>query len=113
MKKKKQPKKDGTEEQDAPGPIGAEPLTADGVDLVFVVDATASMGQFLVSLTSSFVQIISIAQVTRAFERIRIVTYYDYSDPKQTVWSPWVTSWDQLSKFVSELKPMVNRIITK
>lgn len=106
MKKKKPVKKE--EEQDVPRPTGAEPLTADGVDLVFVVDATASMGQFLVSLTSSFVQIISIAQVTRAFERIRIVTYHDYSDPKQTVWSPWVTSWDQLSKFVSELKPMVD-----
>ncbi len=110
MKKKKAKKP--VEEAEQPVPLGAEPKIENGVDLVFVVDGTASMGQFLVSLASSFVQIISIAQVTKAFERIRVVVYHDYCDPKVTRWSPWATSWAELQEFVISLKPSVNLIFS-
>ncbi|DAA73777.1 TPA_exp: Uncharacterized protein A8136_3980 [Trichophyton benhamiae CBS 112371] len=58
-------------------------------DLLIVVDATASMGQYLTALNTSIPQIISISALTGCFSRIGLLAYRDYCDAQLLEWSGW------------------------
>lgn len=60
------------------------------VDLLILVDATASMGSYLSSLKRSLPQIISIASLTNCFQRIGLLAYRDYCDKDLLEWSGWM-----------------------
>eukprot|EP01117_Protostelium_nocturnum_P016624 TRINITY_DN6626_c0_g1_i2.p1 TRINITY_DN6626_c0_g1~~TRINITY_DN6626_c0_g1_i2.p1 ORF type:complete len:991 (-),score=307.75 TRINITY_DN6626_c0_g1_i2:21-2993(-) len=64
------------------------------------------MGHFLKSLSSSLTHVLSIANLTRAFDRFRVVAYHDHSDPVVTKWTPWCSSedLDKIITFVKDLK---------
>ncbi|KAM0426304.1 hypothetical protein ACHAPT_008344 [Fusarium lateritium] len=58
-------------------------------DLLVVLDATASMGEFIQALNKSLPEIISLSALTGCFERIGVVAYRDYCGGKLTEWSGW------------------------
>lgn len=58
-------------------------------DLLIVLDATASMGEFVLALNKSLPEIISLSALTGCFERIGVVTYRDYCGGRLTEWSGW------------------------
>lgn len=58
-------------------------------DLLILVDATASMGNYLHSLQSSLPKIISISRLTDCFSRIGLLAYRDYCDTDLLEWSGW------------------------
>lgn len=59
-------------------------------DLLIVIDATASMSQFLSSLQKSLPQIISVSALTGCFERIGLLAYRDYCDRDRIEWFGWL-----------------------
>ncbi|KAF5009882.1 hypothetical protein FDECE_3933 [Fusarium decemcellulare] len=58
-------------------------------DLLVVLDATGSMGEFIRALNKSLPEIISLSALTGCFERIGVVAYRDYCGGKLTEWSGW------------------------
>ncbi|KAF7545356.1 hypothetical protein G7Z17_g9224 [Cylindrodendrum hubeiense] len=58
-------------------------------DLLIVLDATASMGEFVLALNKSLPEIINLSALTGCFERIGVVTYRDYCGGDLTEWSGW------------------------
>ncbi|KAF3479921.1 uncharacterized protein GIQ15_06897 [Arthroderma uncinatum] len=58
-------------------------------DLLILIDATASMGQYLTSLNTSIPQIISISALTGCFSRVGLLAYRDYCDAQLLEWSGW------------------------
>ena len=58
-------------------------------DLLILVDATASMSNYLASLRQSLPQVISISALTNCFERIGLLAYRDYCDKDIVDWSGW------------------------
>lgn len=62
----------------------------EAVDLLILVDATASMTDYLASLRQSLPQIISLAALTDCFDRIGLLAYRDYSDTDLLQWSGWM-----------------------
>ena len=60
-------------------------------DLLIVVDATASMTEYLASLQKSLPQIISVSALTDCFSRIGVLAYRDYSTRELLKWSGWYT----------------------
>jgi hypothetical protein len=58
-------------------------------DLLIVIDATASMGNYFHGLSRSLPQIISISALTDCFQRIGVVAYRDHCIPELTEWSGW------------------------
>ena len=59
-------------------------------DLLILVDATASMSNYLASLRQSLPQVISISALTNCFERIGLLAYRDYCDKNVVEWSGWM-----------------------
>ncbi len=72
-------------------------------DLVFVVDSTGSMSEYLGSLVDSLNQILQILQVTRSIRRVKIITYKDYCDNKVITSSDWSSKIRDLIPFVKLL----------
>nr|POE53632.1 putative ariadne-like ring finger protein [Quercus suber] len=64
-------------------------------DLLFLVDATASMGTYLKALRRSLPQVISLSALTNCFERIGVLAYRDYNDKDLLEWSGWSCNNDQ------------------
>ncbi|CAK4030893.1 ariadne-like RING finger [Lecanosticta acicola] len=64
--------------------------TSEAIDLLILVDATASMSRFLASLRQSLPQIISISALTNCFQRIGLLAYRDYCDKDLLEWSGWM-----------------------
>ncbi|KAI5460464.1 hypothetical protein BGZ63DRAFT_247452 [Mariannaea sp. PMI_226] len=58
-------------------------------DLLIVLDATGSMGSFVLALNKSLPEIISLSTLTGCFERIGVITYRDYCGGDLTEWSGW------------------------
>lgn len=58
-------------------------------DLLVVLDATGSMGQFITALNKSLPEIISLSALTGCFERIGVIAYRDYCGGELTEWSEW------------------------
>lgn len=58
-------------------------------DLLVVLDATASMGNFIDALNKSLPEIISLSALTGCFERIGIIAYRDYCGGQLIEWSGW------------------------
>ena len=58
-------------------------------DLFILVDATASMSNYLASLRQSLPQVISISALTNCFDRIGLMAYRDYCDRNIVEWSGW------------------------
>ncbi|KAJ5766912.1 uncharacterized protein N7511_004528 [Penicillium nucicola] len=88
-------------------------------DLLILVDATASMTEYLRSLNTSLPQIISISALTGCFSRIGVIAFrdYDYFGDDLLNWSGWLhQNSDQdsqepqpdLIEFVKHLKPLGN-----
>ncbi|KAJ4288709.1 hypothetical protein N0V88_007243 [Collariella sp. IMI 366227] len=82
-------------------------------DLLIVIDATASMGEFLRSLNNSIQDIIRISATTASFDRIGVLAYRDYCDSKLTEWSGWHSRDDkseitqaQLLTFANSIRPI-------
>jgi hypothetical protein len=59
-------------------------------DLLILVDATASMNNYLRALRQSLPQVISIAALTNCFQRIGLLAYRDYCDKNIIEWSGWM-----------------------
>ena len=59
-------------------------------DLLILVDATASMSNYLAALRQSLPQVISISTLTNCFERIGVLAYRDYCDKSLMEWSEWL-----------------------
>lgn len=76
-----------------------------GVDLVFLIDGTSSMGDFLLSLRSSIPQAIAVANMTSCFRRVRVGVYRDYSEDPVTEWSPWLDHFEKAVGFLSGQTP--------
>ncbi|USW54868.1 Putative von Willebrand factor A-like domain superfamily [Septoria linicola] len=62
-------------------------------DLLFLVDATTSMGPYLAALNQALPQIIALSKLTNCFARIGILAYRDYDrlDGELLEWSGWLT----------------------
>ena len=62
-------------------------------DLLFLVDATASMGSYLYALNQALPQIIALSKLTNCFARIGILAYRDYdcTGGQLLEWSQWLT----------------------
>ncbi|KAJ9632289.1 hypothetical protein H2203_000693 [Taxawa tesnikishii (nom. ined.)] len=60
-------------------------------DLLILVDATASMGQYLDALRKSLPQILALSTLTDCFSRIGIIAYRDYDQVEGRIveWSGW------------------------
>ncbi|KAL8338988.1 hypothetical protein RB598_007350 [Gaeumannomyces tritici] len=58
-------------------------------DLMILTDATASMGDYLESLSKSLPEIIRISALTGCFSRIGVLAYRDYCDVRLIEWSKW------------------------
>ncbi|KAI8686761.1 hypothetical protein NCS56_00337200 [Fusarium sp. Ph1] len=58
-------------------------------DLLVVLDATASMSEFIDALNKSLPEVISLSALTGCFERIGVVAYRDYCGGELTEWSGW------------------------
>ncbi|KAL8372185.1 hypothetical protein RB595_001809 [Gaeumannomyces hyphopodioides] len=58
-------------------------------DLMILTDATASMGEYLDSLSKSLPEIIRISALTGCFSRIGVLAYRDYCGGKLVEWSKW------------------------
>lgn len=61
-------------------------------DLLILVDATASMRNYLEALNTSLPKIIAISTLTNCFSRIGILAYRDYCDTPLLEWSGWMHS---------------------
>ncbi|AGC01590.1 vWFA domain-containing protein [Acanthamoeba polyphaga moumouvirus] len=72
-------------------------------DLIIVVDATGSMGNFLGSLAESLTQIIQIVDITNVINRVRITMYRDYCDNIVVESSNWVVKIEDLIPFINKL----------
>ncbi|KAF2399439.1 hypothetical protein EJ06DRAFT_478284 [Trichodelitschia bisporula] len=59
-------------------------------DLLIMVDATASMSNYLRALQKSLPQILSISALTGCFSRIGVLAYRDYCDDNLLEWSGWL-----------------------
>ncbi|KAJ7785278.1 hypothetical protein DFH07DRAFT_864425 [Mycena maculata] len=82
--------------QDGPQP--------EAYDLLIVTDATASMGGYLDSLRESIPEILALAKLSGAFNRLGVLAYKDYTDPVNEIaaWSGW--NAPKLTQFVHELR---------
>ncbi|KAK3377028.1 hypothetical protein B0T24DRAFT_574141 [Lasiosphaeria ovina] len=70
----------------------ASGLGAEVYDLLLLVDATASMGEYLKALNKSLQDLIRISALTSCFSRIGVLAYRDYyggPHVKVTEWSGW------------------------
>lgn len=76
-------------------------------DLMFITDATSSMGEFLTELKCALPQIFDIVQLTNLIDRISVLAFRDYCDPRLIEWSEWSSILDTTSllSFVEQLKP--------
>ncbi|XP_037046682.1 uncharacterized protein LOC119081690 [Bradysia coprophila] len=76
-------------------------------DLMFITDATASMGRFLTDLTSALPQIFDLVQLTNLIDRISVLAFRDYCDTELIAWSGWSSIMDTsgLLSFVEQLLP--------
>ncbi|KAG8423407.1 hypothetical protein J3458_000308 [Metarhizium acridum] len=63
-------------------------------DLLFLLDATLSMHDFIKGLNEARPNILRMAALTDAFERIGVMAYRDYSCRDITSWSGWCKSLD-------------------
>lgn len=74
-------------------------------DLMFITDATGSMGHFLGELRVALPQIFDLVQLTNLVERISVLAFRDYCDKKLIEWSGWSSAKDteNLTKFVENL----------
>lgn len=74
--------------------------TSQEYDLLFLVDATASMGSYLDALNQALPQIIAISKLTNCFARIGILAYRDYECPGGELleWSGWLTFNETVSQ---------------
>lgn len=74
-------------------------------DLMFITDATASMGRFLSDLKSALPQIFDLVQLTDLIDRISVLAFRDYCDEKFIEWSGWssVVNTTKLVDFVHQL----------
>ncbi|AGF85732.1 hypothetical protein QJ854_gp050 [Moumouvirus goulette] len=73
-------------------------------DLIIVVDATGSMGNFLGSLSESLIQIIQIIDITNVINRVKITMYRDYCDSVVVDSSNWVVKFEDLLPFITKLR---------
>lgn len=80
--------------------------TGKGYDLMFITDATGSMGAFLSDLKNALPQIFDLVQLTDLVDRVSVLAYRDYCDTKLIEWSGWteVQEADTLTSFVKKLK---------
>lgn len=69
-------------------------------DLLILVDATASMSNYLQSLNQSLPEIISISSLTGCFERLGVLAYRDYSCASLLEWSGWRTPLSETTDLV-------------
>ncbi|CAK1363682.1 unnamed protein product [Cercospora beticola] len=71
----------------------ATDVVAKRYDLLFLVDATASMGSYLYALNQALPQIIALSKLTNCFARIGILAYRDYdcTGGQLLEWSQWLT----------------------
>lgn len=74
-------------------------------DLMFIADATASMGRFLNDLKAALPQIFDLVQLTNLVDRISVLAFRDYCDTKLIEWSEWSSVLDttNLTLFVEQL----------
>jgi hypothetical protein len=90
-------------------------------DLLFLVDATSSMADYLNSLTLSLPKVISISRLTNSFERIGLLAYRDYTEADHIQdgrfeWSGWydsnhsVNNGDQANVSAKELMDVAARL---
>ncbi|CAM2710792.1 unnamed protein product [Rotaria socialis] len=80
-----------------------------GYRVLFIVDATGSMGAFLNSLTVSLYQVASIMKLTtQKKSEIGILWYRDYDQPidKVTNFSGYTTDMNKISTFLADLQPI-------
>ncbi|TDL20326.1 hypothetical protein BD410DRAFT_725893 [Rickenella mellea] len=75
---------------------------SNGQDLIIVLDATYSMGNFLDALRQSIPEIVALSKLSGAFERIAVLPYKDYCDKVVTDWSGFNTD---LESFAAKLEP--------
>ncbi|MHB1953118.1 MAG: hypothetical protein ACYCOU_05170 [Sulfobacillus sp.] len=74
-------------------------------DLVFVTDATASMGEFLDAVRRVLPQVFRVSKLTGAFTRVGILWYRDYCDGRVTSWSGFHREPSSIDPFVAGLSP--------
>lgn len=75
-------------------------------DLMFITDATASMGRFLTDLKSALPQIFDLVQLTNIIDRISVLAFRDYCDSNLIEWSEWCSVLDPatVTLFVQKLR---------
>ena len=83
--------------------------TSEVYDLLILVDATASMSNYLAALRQSLPQVISISALTNCFDRIGLLAYRDYCDRDLVEWSGWMSP----SKPKDEAQPDLVEISSK
>lgn len=75
-------------------------------DLMFITDATASMGRFLSDLKLALPQIFDLVRLTKLIDRISVLAFRDYCDLELIEWSGWSSSdHSSLLSFVEGLDP--------
>ncbi|KAJ3283393.1 hypothetical protein HK104_010406 [Borealophlyctis nickersoniae] len=71
-------------------------------------EAAGSMGAFLTAVGDTLPQFAAIAKLVGKFERISVISYYDYCDNYQIKWSDWhslVGPQEELNQFAEDLTP--------
>lgn len=81
------------------------PTIMQNYDLMFITDATGSMGRFLEDLKKALPQIFDLVQLTNIIERVSVLAFRDYCDKNLIEWSGWsnMQNTDSLTSFVSKL----------
>lgn len=75
-------------------------------DLIFIIDTTASMFDFVLNLKNTLPQVFDIIKLTNIFNRISVLAYYDYDLTEVIKFSGWHTidNTDFITSFVKNLK---------
>lgn len=75
-------------------------------DLMFITDATSSMGSFLRNLREALPQIFDLVHLTDLVDRVSVIAFRDYCDKNLIEWSGWsnLQDADKLCAFVEKLK---------
>lgn len=75
------------------------------MDVAFVIDATASMGAFLNSLTETIPQLTQLTRILGNIDRLSIIAYRDYCDTRVITWSGWQHDLKVVASYARDLRP--------
>lgn len=72
--------------------------------ILFLIDTTGSMGQYIYSLKSSILQLSQLITLLGTNTKVAILAYKDQSDQSTIIWSKWLNSTDtELLNFINFL----------